>query len=78
MVDGEWATIGSMNFDNRSLTLNDEATLLMLDPALGRQIENIFLDDLRYAEEITASRFHRRSWIQRVRERAAHVLTPLL
>ena len=78
VVDGEWATIGSMNFDNRSLTLNDEATLLTDDPALGRQIENIFFDDLRHAEEITASRFRRRSWIQRFQERAAHVLTPLL
>lgn len=26
VVDGIWATIGSMNFDNRSLTLNDEST----------------------------------------------------
>ena len=29
VIDGEWATIGSMNFDNRSLALNDEATLMV-------------------------------------------------
>jgi cardiolipin synthase A/B len=33
VVESEWATIGSMNFDNRSLALNDEATL----PWLARQ-----------------------------------------
>jgi cardiolipin synthase A/B len=24
VIDGEWSTIGSMNFDNRSMALNDE------------------------------------------------------
>ena len=31
VVDGEWSTVGSMNFDNRSMALNDEATLMVLD-----------------------------------------------
>ena len=31
VADGVWATIGSINFDNRSLTLNDESTLMILD-----------------------------------------------
>jgi cardiolipin synthase len=29
VVDGEWSTIGSMNFDNRSMALNEEATLMV-------------------------------------------------
>lgn len=29
VVGGEWSTIGSMNFDNRSMALNDEATLMV-------------------------------------------------
>ena len=31
VVDGAWFTVGSMNFDNRSMALNDEATLMVLD-----------------------------------------------
>lgn len=78
VVDGEWATIGSMNFDNRSLALNDEATLMVVDRRIGGRMEEIFLDDLRHSEEITVSHFGQRSWIERLAERAAHLITPLL
>jgi cardiolipin synthase len=78
VVDGEWATVGSMNFDNRSLALNDEATLMVLDRVVGGRMEEIFLDDLRYADEITVSHFGRRSWIERLAERAAHLIARLL
>ena len=78
VIDGEWLTIGSMNFDNRSMALNDEATLMVLDRTVGAQMDRIFIDDLRYADEITAARFGQRSWVQRVAERAANVITRLL
>jgi cardiolipin synthase len=56
VVDGLWATIGSMNFDNRSLTLNDESSLMILDQNVGQQMNAIFHADLKHAEEITAVR----------------------
>ncbi|HKN59416.1 MAG TPA: phospholipase D-like domain-containing protein, partial [Gemmatimonadaceae bacterium] len=31
VVDGMWSSIGSMNFDNRSLSFNDESVLVALD-----------------------------------------------
>jgi cardiolipin synthase len=67
-----------MNFDNRSMALNDEATLMVLDRTVGEQMDRIFIDDLRYAEEITVARFEQRSWFQRLAERAANLLTRLL
>jgi cardiolipin synthase len=78
VVDGEWVTIGSMNFDNRSMTLNDEATLMVLDPAIGQQMNQLFADDLRYSEEITLAGFRRRSWLERIAERAANLIERLL
>lgn len=78
VADGRWSTIGSMNFDNRSLTLNDESTLMVLDEAVGARMSDIFLDDLRHAEEITLDRFRRRGWMQRIFERAASLLQRLL
>ena len=78
VVDGEWSTIGSMNFDNRSMALNDEATLMVLDRPLGQQMTEIFLDDLRHAEEITTARFGVRSWFERLTERVANAVTRLL
>jgi cardiolipin synthase len=67
-----------MNFDNRSLALNDEATLMVLDRGIGGRMEDVFLDDLRHSEEITVSHFGQRSWLERLAERAAHLITPLL
>jgi len=78
VVDGSWATIGSMNFDNRSLALNDEATLMVLDQKVGQEMDAIFLEDLRHSEEIIQARFRQRSWLQRAAERTANVFARLL
>jgi cardiolipin synthase len=78
VVDGEWFTVGSMNFDNRSMALNDEATLMVLDRSLGDEMNRMFLDDLRHAREIRLEAFRARSWLQRIAERGASWLTRLL
>ena len=78
VVDGEWFTVGSMNFDNRSMALNDEATLMVLDRKLGNEMNRTFLDDLRHAQEITLETFRARSWLQGFAERGANCLTRLL
>ena len=67
-----------MNFANRSMALNDEATLMVLDEAGGQRMNQIFLDDLRHAEAITLETFRRRSWLQRIAEWGANSLTRLL
>jgi cardiolipin synthase A/B len=72
------STIGSINFDNRSMALNDEATLMVLDPTVGEQMNRIFLDDLRYAEEITPVVFRRRPWFQRLAEWGSNLITRVL
>jgi cardiolipin synthase len=78
VVDGEWSAIGSMNFDNRSMALNDESTLMVLDRGLGAQMIRLFLDDLQHATEITRAEFSRRPWRSRLAERAANLLTRIL
>jgi cardiolipin synthase len=78
VVDGLWVCIGSMNFDNRSLALNDEASLMVLDRDVGQQMDALFLEDLRDSEEITRGRFGQRSWFERLAERVANLFTRLL
>jgi hypothetical protein len=48
------------------MALNDEATLMVLDRTTGENMDRVFLDDLRHAEEITLEAFRRRSWLQRM------------
>jgi phosphatidylserine/phosphatidylglycerophosphate/cardiolipin synthase-like enzyme len=67
-----------MNFDNRSMALNDEATLMVPDRALGEEMNRIVLDELSYAQEITAASFRQRSWCQRLVETGASLITRLL
>lgn len=78
VVDGVWSSIGSMNFDNRSLAVNDETTLLVSDAVLGARMDSIFLGDLRLAAELRPESFARRSRWERVRERFAVLLSRLL
>jgi cardiolipin synthase len=78
VIDGQWTSIGSINFDNRSLVLNDEVTLMVLDEAIGRQMEAVFADDLRHTREVTLDGFRQRSIWERILEYAATQLLPLL
>jgi cardiolipin synthase A/B len=78
VVDGEWSAIGSMNFDNRSMALNDESTLMVLDGAVGAEMDRIFMEDLTHAEAITLATFRQRSFVQRVMERGASLIMRVL
>jgi cardiolipin synthase len=78
VVDGTWSSIGSMNFDNRSLALNSETTLLVSDRRTGAVMDSLFRADLEASEEIVLERFRRRPWLRRLVERAAGILAPAL
>ena len=78
IVDGQWGTIGSMNFDNRSLAFNNESNLVFLDTGLGAQMDSTFMADLKYAKEITLPEFQRRPWYDHVIEDGAAIFSRLL
>jgi cardiolipin synthase len=67
IVDGRWGSIGSMNFDNRSLAFNNESNLVFLDAALGAEMNATFMADIAHAREIKLDEFRRRGrWIRLV------------
>lgn len=53
IADGLFVSVGSANFDPRSLRINDEANLSVLDAGFAREQTHIFQKDLRLSEEIT-------------------------
>jgi cardiolipin synthase len=77
-VDGLWGTIGSMNFDNRSLAFNNESNLIVLDAGVAAQVDSAFLEDLRYSKEIKIAEFQRRSAWEKTLELGATLLSRLL
>jgi cardiolipin synthase len=78
IVDGMWGSIGSMNFDNRSLAFNNESNFVFLDTTLGAQMDSTYMDDLTRSQEIRLSTFQRRPWYDRLIEYAAAVFSRLL
>ena len=78
VVDGTWGTIGSLNFDNRSLAFNNESNLVALDSTLGGEMDRMFLADLRYSRERTLAEFEQRSWTEKTLELGANLLSRLL
>jgi cardiolipin synthase len=78
VVDGRWATVGTMNFDNRSMVFNDESNLVALDTAFGRQLEEIFTADLPYSKEIKLEEFKQRPFTDHLKEDIAALFGRLL
>jgi cardiolipin synthase len=78
VVDGLWSSIGTLNFDNRSLALNNESNLLVLDETVGSEMTSMFLSDLEHSLEIDLEKFLRRSWTERIMEWGAHMMSRLL
>jgi cardiolipin synthase len=71
VVDANWATVGSMNFDNRSFALNDELNLSLRDKGIVAGLEKHFLTDLDDARELSLAAWQARPLRLRARELAS-------
>jgi cardiolipin synthase len=78
VVDGAWSTVGSMNFDNRSVAFNNESNLLVLDRGFGAHMDSTFFNDLAHSKEIVLSEFQRRSPWAKLLETLAATLSRVL
>lgn len=78
VADGEWSSVGSMNFDNRSMAFNNESNLNVLDPKFGAQMDSVFNDDLKYSREIKLPEWERRSLYEKTIEWGAEKLWRVL
>jgi cardiolipin synthase len=68
-IDGRWASIGSVNFDNRSFQLQDEATLCVSSQSFAGTLDAQFERDLELSEEIELERWRERSLRAKANER---------
>lgn len=78
VVDGLWSSVGSMNFDNRSLAFNNESNLVVLDRGFGAAMDSTFFQDLGHAQEMKLEEFRSRSPWERLLEIGAVMLSRLL
>jgi cardiolipin synthase len=71
IMDGLLVSVGSTNFDNRSLRLNDEATLNIVDADFAKAQTAIFEADLDRSRRVTYAEWRKRPLREKIGERLA-------
>jgi cardiolipin synthase len=77
-VDGDVATVGSSNLNQRSAQFDEEVNLVIFDPAIVAELDADFRRDLAHSTEISLEEWGERSRLQRAAERAASVVADLI
>ncbi|MHB1225714.1 MAG: phospholipase D-like domain-containing protein [Gemmatimonadaceae bacterium] len=78
VADGCVGSVGTMNIDNRSLAFNDESNFVFLDERVGRDLQEVFEQDLLLSTEIELATFLRRPWTERLQERFFSAIARIL
>lgn len=68
VVDGLYSTIGSINFDSRSMNRNAEESLAFYDQGFAKKMETMFSEDKKRCSEITYQAWDKRGLVQRLAE----------
>jgi len=74
LVDNDWGSIGTANFDYRSLFINYEIILISENGALNRQLRSDYLRDLQDANEIVDTDWRRRGLLGYLQDRLGLLL----
>lgn len=74
-VDKQWITLGSANVDNRSLVINDELNISLVDPDIVAPLDLQFLEDLKDSRHVGIALWHRRRWYDRFLEATSRVFS---
>ncbi len=65
VVDGERTIIGSTNLDSRSIVYNCEISSIIRSKEFGRQMHELFENDVRYAKKFELQEWRRRPHVDR-------------
>lgn len=77
-IDGQWSTIGTANVDRLSMLGNYEINVEVFNPAVARQMEEIFAIDSSNTVELSAAEWNRRHAMAKFSETVLAPLRPLL
>lgn len=74
VVDGRWSLAGSTNFDHRSLQINREVSVGILDREVAGRLAEAFARDLAHCREITGDAWRRRPPLNRLADDLAFLV----
>jgi cardiolipin synthase len=78
IIDGTWSFVGSANFDGRSLNINDEASVGLIDRQVAAQLRDAFEADLKQCMRFDARTWRRRSLWHRLEDAVSYTFNPQL
>lgn len=67
-IDGCWSAVGSTNFDDRSLEINDEVAIVVFGEEMASQLEAIFERDKEHADKRELEQWRRRPALHKLRD----------
>lgn len=77
LVDDRYAAVGTANLDNRSMRLNFEVTMVVIDEDFAREMEAMLLEDFHHSRRATAAEYTDSSFLFRLSARVARLLAPI-
>ncbi len=77
LIDDDVSMIGTANFDNRSMRLNFEVTMMMIDAGFAREVEAMLENDFAHARLVPPSEYTEQSALFRFLVRTARLLAPV-
>ena len=77
LVDDEYCTVGTANFDNRSFRLNFEITMAFADRDFTRQVAAMLENDLSHARLVRPGELQEHGFLFRFAVRAARLTAPV-
>ncbi|NEW05985.1 cardiolipin synthase [Paenibacillus sp. SYP-B3998] len=78
VVDGKLASVGTANFDIRSLRLNFETNALIYHAETAKKLEHTFWKDMEGCLELTLEEYEKRSLRIRFLESISKLISPIL
>lgn len=78
IIDDEFVTTGSTNFDFRSFEHNFEFNALVYSKAFNQQMKEIFENDMRQCTRLALSKWKQRPLMQKALESIVRLISPIL
>lgn len=77
-IDGEWATVGSMNLDSASLLYNFEANIVTTNSRFAEELAAHFVRDIQHSREIKLKEWKKRFFTEKLLERVIRLIKKFL
>ena len=78
LIDDDYCTIGTANFDNRSFRLNFEITMAFSDREFSDRVREMLEEDFAHSEPVTSQQLNAKGFWFRFAVRASRLMAPIL